>query len=618
MVDLIPRPDRYRDGAPDLDSVNGLIQARIDGVISRRRLIRRALALGVAAPVVGVMLHATSDMAFGAASPGRARVLQRLAQDGSTVTTEAPTAPEGEAQTGGVVTAGTNSEPDTLHPYVSQLVTAADVYYGIMDGLLTYDSNQQLVPRLATEFAISDDGLTYTFQLREGVKFHNGDTFSGEDVVAVWNIIMNPDFGAFNQNGWNQIEDISVDGNELVITTNEVYAPFMSYVGVERISPRSAIEAGIDSFKQEFGRAPIGTGPFSFVEWRPKEQIVVEKFADYWGEPANLDRIIYRIVPDDNTMLVQLRTGEIQVVASASALTATRVDEALDIDGVTIFEHGTQSWAHIDLKQWDHLRMTKVRQALDFATPSQDIIDKLLKGRALPSVADQAPGSWAHNPNIEPRPYDIEQAKALLAEAGLTPGADGVLEGPVPTDDPNVGDGEVKPLDIELWFVSGNVENERVCQVVAQSWNSIGVKTTVLNQDISTIWGPEGYQFTERMTGCLYSWFNGNDPTNTFYWHSSQIPETPTGSGGNLPAYFHEYSFQEEIDRLTEAGDRTTDQEERKAIYWEIQELLHEEVPVIFIYWEKAFPAAIDNLGGFWPSPFNYLMWNANEWYLTG
>ena len=617
MVDLISRPDRYGDVGPDLGSVNGLIQARIDGVITRRDLIRRALALGVAAPVVGVMLHATSDMAFGAPSTGRDRALRRLAQDGGTIPADAPTAPEGEAQAGGTLTAGTNQEPDTLHPYVSQLVSSADVYYGMMDGLNVYDSTQQLTPQLAESFEISDDGLTYSFQLREGVKFHNGDTFSGEDVVAVWNVIMNPDFGAFNQSGWDKIDDITVDGNQLVITTSEVFAPFMSYVGVERISPKSAIDKGVDSFKQEFGRAPIGTGPFKFVEWRAKEQVVVEKFADYWGEPANLDRIVYRIVPDDNTLLVQLRTGEVQVVGSAAALTATRVEEALGIEGIVILEHATQSWAHIDLKQWDHLRMTQVRQALDFATPTQDIVDKLLEGRALPSIADQAPGSWAHNPNIEPRPYDLEQAKALLAEAGLTPGADGVLEGPVPTDDPNVGDGEVKPLDIELWFVSGNVESERVCQIVAQSWNSIGVKTTVLNQDVSTIWGPEGYQFTEKMTGCLYSWFNGNDPTDRFYWHSSQIPDTPTGSGGNLPAYFHEYSFQAEIDELTDAGDATTDQEERKEIYWQIQELLHEEVPVIFIYWEKAFPAAAANLGGFWPSAFNFLLWNANQWYLT-
>jgi peptide/nickel transport system substrate-binding protein len=487
----------------------------------------------------------------------------------------------------------------------------------MLDGLHTYDSTQQLIPRLAESFEISDDGLTYSFTLREGVKFHNGDTFSGDDVVAMWKIIMNPDFGAYNLNGWDQIDDITVDGNQLVITTKEVFAPFMSYVGVERIAPKSAIDAGVESFKQEYGRAPIGTGPFKFVEWKAKEQVVVEKFADYWGEPAHLDKIIYRIVPDDNTLLVQLRTGEIQVVGGGAALTATRVDEALEIENILVLEHGTQQWKHIDLKQWDHLRMTKVRQALDFATPSQDIIDKLLKGRALPSVADQAPGSWAFNPDIQPRPYDLEQAKALLAEAGLTPGANGVLEGPVPTDDPNVGDGEVKPLDIELWFTSGDTESERICQVVAQSWNSIGVKTTVLNQDISTIWGPEGYQFTERMTGGLYSWGNSNDPTDKFYWHSDDIPDTPTGAGGNVPAYFHKYSFQDKIDELTMAADATTDQEERKQVFWQIQELLHEEVPVIFIYWEKAFPAVAPNLGGFWPSAFNYVLWNANEWYLT-
>ena len=617
MVDLNSRPDRYRDRAPDLKSVNGLIQARIDGVISRRELIRRAAALAIAAPVVGVMLHATSDMAYGEPSQGRTRSLKRLAQEGGTVPADAPTAPEGEPKSGGTVTAGTNQEPDTLHPYISQLISSADIYYSMLDGLHTYDSTQQLIPRLAESFEISDDGLTYSFTLREGVKFHNGDTFSGDDVVAMWKIIMNPDFGAYNLNGWDQIDDITVDGNQLVITTKEVFAPFMSYVGVERIAPKSAIDAGVDSFKQEYGRAPIGTGPFKFVEWKAKEQVVVEKFADYWGEPAHLDKIIYRIVPDDNTLLVQLRTGEIQVVGGGAALTATRVDEALEIENILVLEHGTQQWKHIDLKQWDHLRMTKVRQALDFATPSQDIIDKLLKGRALPSVADQAPGSWAFNPDIQPRPYDLEQAKALLAEAGLKPGAGGVLEGPVPTEDPNVGDGAVKPLDIELWFTSGDTESERICQVIAQSWNSIGVKTTVLNQDISTIWGPEGYQFTERMTGGLYSWGNGNDPTDKFYWHSDDIPDTPTGAGGNVPAYFHKYSFQDKIDELTVAADATTDQEERKQVFWQIQELLHEEVPVIFIYWEKAFPAVAPNLGGFWPSAFNYVLWNANEWYLT-
>jgi peptide/nickel transport system substrate-binding protein len=607
MIDPIPNPDR--PGPAEPLTVDELVQARIDGKLSRRGLVRRAAALGFGAPVIATMLHATSDMAFGRPT---ARAFQA-----QPVEVTGPTEPTGEPQQGGTMTVGTNAEPDSIHPWVSQTVTGGDVLSAVTEGLLAYDHTQTLQPALATEYSIGEDGKTYTFTLREGVTFHNGDPFTGEDVVNSWKMIMNPDFGAFNQNGWDRIEDIAVDGQTLTMQTKEVYAPFLSYVGIGDILPSSGMAMGVDEFKQAYTRAPIGTGPFQVTAFETKQQIVLDRFDDYWGGPAILDQIVYRIVPDDNTLLVQLQTGEVDLVGSSFTVPATRVDEVLGFPNVVVLQHATQSWQHIDLKHVDFLRMTKVRQALDFATPTQQIIEQLLKGRAVPSVADQAPGSWAFNPNIEPRPYDPEQAKALLAEAGLTAGAEGTLQGPVPTDDPQVGDGEVKPFSMELWFLSGNAEAERVCQVVAQSWNAIGVKTEVLNQDISTIWGPEGYQFTDAMTGCLYGWSNGNDPTNRFYWHSSQIPDSPTGSGGNLPAYFHPYNFQEEIDRLTDAGDLETDQEKRREIYWEIQELLHEEVPVIFMYWEVAFPAAQKNVGGYLPNAFTWLMWNAQEWYKT-
>ena len=119
------------------------------------------------------------------------------------------------------------------------------------------------------------------------------------------------------------------------------------------------------------------------------------------------------------------------------------------------------------------------------------------------------------------------------------------------------------------------------------------------------------------MTGCLYSWFNGNDPTGTFYWNSSQIPASPAGSGGNAIAYFHHFTFQDKIDELTNKGDNVVDQAERTKIYAEIQALLHEEVPVIFISWAKSFSAAASNIGGYWPSAYTNLLWNVQEWYLT-
>lgn len=604
-----------------LTGTNELIQARIDGRISRRDLVKRAAQLGMTAPLIGVMLHATSDMAYGAPSSGRTAVLRRL-QEGQAVPITGPTKPEGEMKEGGTVVAGTNEEPDTLHPWLTQLVTGSDVIVGIVEPLLNYDSNQQLVPALAESHEVSDDGLTYTFKLRGGVKFHDGAEFTAQDVIDTWKMNMNPDFGSFSQLGWDKITDITAPNPlTVVMVTSEQYAPFVSYVGNFPICPSAAMAKGVDSFKQDYGRAPIGTGPMVFEEWKAKEQITLRANPDYWGGKPHLDGVIYRIVPDDNTLLVQLQTGEIQLASSSGALAATRVDEALKFENLTVYQHATLAWNHLDLKHVDHLRKTKVRQALDFATPSQQIIDQLLKGRATPSVADQAPGTWAFDPDIEPRPYDLEQAKALLEEAGLTLN-DGIWEGPVPAadaTDPNVepSAGEVKPLAIEVWGIAGDTQSQQICQIVAASWVQLGIKAETKFEDVSTIWGPEGYQFTDKMTACLYSWFNSNDPDDMFYWHSSQVPGSPTGTGGNLPAYFHPYNFQEEIDRLTEEGARETDQEKRKELYFQVQELLHEEVPVIFIYWGNAYPAIADSIGGVWPSAFNRLLWNVEEWYLT-
>lgn len=314
MIDPTPRPDRFVPGeAPEPRTVDALIRARIDGRLSRRGLIRRAAALGLAAPVVGVMLHATSDHAFGA---------PRAAQAGGTLPADAPTEPSGAPQAGGTLTIGTIEEPDTLHPYTTQLVTSSDILAGIMDSLLRYDSRQQLQPALAEGFEISEDGLTYTFRLRQNVTFHNGDAFGPQDVIDSWKMIMNEEFGAFSQLGWDKISDItSPDPATVVMATTEVYAPFLSFVaGSTSICPVAELAKGPDAFKQEFGRAPVGTGPVRFVEWQTKQQIVVETFPEYWGEPAKLDRIVVRILPDDNTQLVQLRTGEIQMAAGAGSI----------------------------------------------------------------------------------------------------------------------------------------------------------------------------------------------------------------------------------------------------------------------------------------------------------
>src|SRR5688572_6232763 len=176
MIDVTGagREERIRAGL-DPRTANELIQARIDGRLSRRDLVRRATALGFAAPVIGTMLHATSDYAFGAPNPRRAPgAVWTQDATGGTVPATAPTAPAGTPQEGGTLVVATTSEPDTLHPWLTQLVTTGDVLSPVTIGLFDYDSNQQLIPLLATGFEVSDDGLTYSFALRTDATLHNG------------------------------------------------------------------------------------------------------------------------------------------------------------------------------------------------------------------------------------------------------------------------------------------------------------------------------------------------------------------------------------------------------------------------------------------------------------
>lgn len=600
---LTSRPDR------EPRSVDDLLEARLAGRIDRRELIERAALLGIAAPVVAVVLHVSGDVAGGSPTRARSATLARVrAQEGSaaeTATVDAPTQPLGPHRRGGTLTIAATVEPDTLHPWLTQSIAGFDILEGVMDGLLRYDSQQQFQAALAQGFEISDDGVTYTFALRRDARFHNGDSFGASDFEAAWQTKLDPSFGAYSVLGWDKIASVEApDETTLVVTTTEPYAPFLSYVATSFLCPATAIADGMDAFRESFGRSPIGTGPMQLATWTPGERIELDRFDDYWGEQPKLERVVYRIVSDAAAQIAALADGEAQLIGGESALSGAQVVNAVGLQGITVLEHPTHAWQHLDLKQAEFLRETDVRQALDFATPRQRIIDELVGGRAVPAAADQAPGTWAFHPSLEPRPYDLDQARALLDAAGLEIGSDGVRM----RDD--------RPFTIELWGVAGNPLAERSIEMIAESWGAIGVATTPRFGDRS-IWGPMGYQFSDRMTACLYTWTNTNDPDDMFYWHSSQIPTSPTGSGANLPAFFAPYAFQAEIDELTARAATTTARGERQSLYLEIQELLHEEVPVIFLYWEQAFPVVANNVGGFWPSAFNQLLWNVQDWYLT-
>lgn len=607
-------PDSRRLAPTPLEpprSANDLVRARLQGHLTRRELIQHARLLGLSLPVVSVLLHATSDAAWGAPLPVRDGRTGRDATARVPIPATARSKPTGRRLHGGTVTAGVVGEFDTLHPYVTDLYGRTfDALAGVMDGLLAYNSNQELRPRLAESWSIGDDGVTYTFNLRRGVTFHNGDAFTAGDVVRSWEMIVNQDLPTSSRLGWDKIDRIEApDKATIVVTTKEIYAPFLSNIAAgslnnAAIAPSRLLKKGPTSFLEAMATAPIGTGPMAF-QTRDGDEIVLERFNGYWSGKAHLDRVVVRAYPTQEAQIAALAKGELQVVAQVGSPGASQLANTLALPRQRVVSFPSQTWGHLELKQLGFLAEQRVRQALAYATPVDDIIRGPIGHEARRAVADQSPGSWVYDTDLRGRAHDPAKARDLLRRAGLTPDADGVLAR------------NGTRFEVELWAPDTDPVAPKVLAMVASAWSAVGIATVIRSAPPNRLFGPVGYQFSDAMTACYYRWSNANDPDNRFYWHSSQIPTHPGGPGGNASAFFQRFNFQNEIDDLTSRAAAELDPEARKALYREIQALLHEQSPAVFLFWDTTYASADAKLGGFWPSAFNYLTWNVKEWHLT-
>ena len=593
LLVTIPDDDRI---LTSLQSANDLLRAGLNGRISRRGLIARARDLGLAAGVTGILLNATGLSA---------RAADTLVTDGK------KTKPAGKEVKDGQIIVGVVGSIDTLNPYTTNLYAQGfDVLSGVMDGLVGYDSHQRLRPVLAEGYTISDDGLTYTFTMRPNVTFQNGDTLTAHDVVASWQMIMNKELPVWSRLGWDKIASIDVpDDRTAVVKTAQLFAPFLSSISAGQfttcaICPKSELDKGVDAFRERFDTKPIGTGSFRIKSARQKE-IILERYGKHWAGDARLERITVRIFADYPSQLASLAAGEIQIANRTGTPGSQNVDDSLTVDGASVFQFPGLTWGHLDLKNISYLMDTRVRQALDYATPKAEIVKTVLNGYAQIGAADQAPGSWAFSQSLRPRPLDYQKASDLMERAGFKLNSRGQL----------VKGGD--RFEIDLWGEKGDAQAEPILQMIAESWARIGVSCRVNLAPAAELWGPTGYQFTDRMTAGYYRWANVNDPDDMFYWHSSQIPTHPGGAGGNVPAFFNEYSFQGEIDDLTSRAAAETDVVLRKSLYLQIQDVLHEQVPAIYLFWDYNYSAAANTIGNYLPNAYTYMLWNAREWYLA-
>lgn len=460
----------------------------------------------------------------------------------------------------------------------------------IFDSLLEYeDDSFEVTAGLAKDWEESDDGLTYTFYLEEGVTFHDGTEFNAEAVKINYERWADPDheyafkddgytygeygsmFGGFKGDEGHIIKEINViDDYEIEFILNKPQGSFLQNVAMHYFAITSP--AALEEYGSEINENPVGTGPFKFGSWSKDDKIVLEKFDDYREEGLpKLDKVIYEVIPETSARLVALRSGDVDIIDEVSP------DDAAEIEADEELELHTRNENNVGFlgmnSDVEPLDNKLVRQAINHAVDKEAMVEALYSGYAATAVNLIPPSYMGHNDDIEDYEYDMERAEELLEEAGY-------------------GDG----LELDLWVMPVSrpymPNPETVAEILESDLGKIGIDVNIVREE----WAPYLEKTSEgEQELYLLGWSGSNGDPDYFYSslvHSDQI-------GGENRSFYE----NEEVDELISEAAVTVDLDEREALYEEVQEILHEETPQVNLVHSKPLVAASSKVKDFIAHP---------------
>jgi peptide/nickel transport system substrate-binding protein len=509
---------------------------------------------------------------------------------------ETPLPAEGEAAApafGDTFIEASIGEPSNLLPVLASDSASADIAGLVYDGLVRYDKDLRLEGDLAESWEISADNLTITFHLRPGVKWHDGAPFTAADVLFTYQLYIDPKTPTAYAEAYRQVKQAEApDPHTFRVTYAKPYAPALGSWGVN-ILPQHLL-AGVEVTRSPLSRAPVGTGPYRFVEWTSGEKLVLEANPDHFRGSPYIKRVVYRIIPDLSTQFLELQSGGLDFMGLTPIQYQTQTDTPAFRRQFNKYEYLAFSYTYLGYNlRRPIFQDQRVRQALTFAIDKQELIDGVLLGLGQAATGPYKPDTWVYNPHVRRYPYDPERAKALLAEAGWRDSdGDGIL------------DKDGKPLAFTIVTNQGNDLRVKSGEIIQRRFREVGVdvKLRVIE------WASFLKEFIDpgNFDATILGWSTGPEPDQYDIWHSSK-----TG-----PRELNFIQFKNaEVDELLERGRRTFDQAERKQAYDRFQEILAEEQPYTFLYVGKALPAVAKRFRGIEPAPAG-IRYNFTEWYV--
>jgi peptide/nickel transport system substrate-binding protein len=495
---------------------------------------------------------------------------------------------------------------DNLNPLLSTQTLVNDLSAFTMGYFFVFDDRDRAVPRLCLQVptrengGISKDGRSLTFHLRHGVVWHDGAPFTSADVAFTVATILDPKTNVLTRRGWEEIERVTTpDDYTVVFRLRRPYAPFLNVfftpVGNPAILPKHLLEHVADINKAPYNALPVGLGPFKYVRWDRSSQVVMEAFDRWWGGKPKLRRVIFKVIPDANTDLAQVRSHELDAYVRAPNYQAPQLP---GIKGVKVIEYDTTSFGHFDFNVTSPLLDdVRVRHALIYGADLDTMWDKVDHRIGRREWTPISHLSWAYDPHTPRYPFDLKKAAALLDEAGWVMGADGLR---------HKGD-----LTLQLKIVgnSGNIGLDSRVLILQSAYKKLGVTLEYFRYPTNTLfagYAAGGIIATRKYDMASYAWGLAPEPDLQNQYSCDKI----SPKGLNYLGYCNH-----EFDALVEDSLRNYDRARRTRDLVAAQEILMRDAPFMVISQRRDRIAVNDDLHGPKPGP-SMIFWNVQDWSL--
>ena len=483
------------------------------------KFVKRALLLLLAAVMLPVSLYGCT----GNTDPG---------------TTQSASAQTGEPSNGSSVTVGIAQDLDSLDPHKAIAAGTSEVLFNIFEGLMKASPDGGVIPAVASDYTVSDDGLKYTFTLREGVKFHNGNAVTMEDVLySLERCAGSENDGTPLISAFSNVTSIeAADDTHVVLTLKQPNLEFINSMTA------AIIPAGSGS---TVATTPVGTGPFAFVSYAPQQSMVVKKFDGYWGEGAKLDEVTFRIITDVNTLVMGLQSGTLDMVIHLPNTVKPQVKGQFTVlqDTMKLVQ---ALYINNNVKPFDDVR---VRQAMYYAINVQDIIDIVCDGDGVATGTSMYPAYTKYFMPELAKTYqqDVDKAKELLAQAGYPNG-----------------------FEMTITVPSNYTQHVETGEVIAQQLSAVGITAKIQPVEWET-WVSDVYRgrnFETTVCGIAASDMTGREMLERYVSDGSKN--------------FINFNFQE-YDQVMEKALTTLDADEQTQLYKQAETILNQEAASLWI-----------------------------------